>query len=63
MNLVLVRVVVRDAGGRAVGNLKQEDFELFDNRKPQVIKQFAVEKPGSQAAQRSAGWSVCCSVP
>jgi len=53
VNLVLVRVVVRDAGGRAVGNLKQEDFELFDNRKPQVIKQFAVEKPGSQAAQRS----------
>jgi VWFA-related protein len=54
VNLVLVRVVVRDAGGRAVGNLKQEDFELFDNRKPQVIKQFAMEQPGSQAAaQRS----------
>jgi VWFA-related protein len=54
VNLVLVRVVVRDASGRAVGNLKQEDFELFDNRKPQVIKQFAMEQPGSQAAaQRS----------
>jgi VWFA-related protein len=53
VNLVLVRVVVRDGAGRAVGNLKQEDFELFDNRKPQVIKQFAMEQPGSQAAHRS----------
>jgi VWFA-related protein len=52
VNLVLVRVVVRDSNGRAIGNLRQEDFELFDNRKPQVIKQFAVEQPGSQAAQR-----------
>jgi VWFA-related protein len=52
VNLVLVRVVVRDSNGRAIGNLRQEDFELFDNRKPQVIKQFAVEQPGSLAAQR-----------
>ena len=50
VNLVLVRVVVRDSQGHAIGNLHQEDFELFDDRKPQVIKQFAVEQPGSHAA-------------
>src|SRR5882762_8977875 len=50
VNLVLVRVVVRDSSGQAIGNLHQEDFVLFDDRKPQVIKQFAVEQPGSRAA-------------
>lgn len=44
VNLVEVRVVVRDAHGNAVGNLKQEDFLLFDDNKPQTIKSFAVEK-------------------
>jgi VWFA-related protein len=51
VKLVTVRVVVRDAQGHAVGNLKKEDFELFDNRKPQVITHFSVEQPGSQAAK------------
>jgi VWFA-related protein len=50
VNLVLVRVVVRDSKGNAVGNLRKEDFELFDNRKPQVIKEFSVERPGEKAA-------------
>ena len=48
VNLVLVRVVVRDSEGRAIGNLKREDFQLFDNRKPQVIQNFAVEQPGTE---------------
>jgi VWFA-related protein len=43
VNLVLVRVVVRDGKGVAVGNLKKEDFSLVDNRKPQVISRFSVE--------------------
>ncbi len=37
--------------GNAVGNLQKEDFELFDNRKPQIISHFSVEQPGAQAAK------------
>jgi len=43
VNLVEVRVVARDAQGHAVGNLKQEDFQLLDNGKPQVISRFSAE--------------------
>ena len=42
-NLVQVRVVVRDSRGRTVGNLRKEDFQLFDNGKPQSISHFSVE--------------------
>jgi VWFA-related protein len=51
VRLVLVRVVARDSQGRAIGNLRKEDFQLLDNRKPQVITQFSVEQPGSQIAR------------
>ena len=51
VKLVLVRVVVRDEQGRAIGNLHKEDFELFDKGKPQVISQFSVEQPTTQAAK------------
>jgi VWFA-related protein len=44
VNLVLVRVVVRDGQGHAIGTLKKEDFQLFDNGKPQTIARFALEK-------------------
>jgi len=47
VNLVLVRVVVRDGNGKVVSNLKKEDFQLADNRKPQVISSFSVETPAS----------------
>jgi VWFA-related protein len=42
-NLVVVRVVVRDAQGRTVGDLHKADFRLFDEGKPQKITGFSVE--------------------
>ncbi len=49
VNLVLVRVVVRDGQGHVVPNLRKEDFLLFDNRKQQVISTLSVETPESHA--------------
>jgi VWFA-related protein len=49
VNLVLVRVVVRDNQGKVVTNLRREDFQLFDNRKPQAITYFSAETPDSEA--------------
>lgn len=56
VNLVLVRVVVRDQQGHVVPNLHKEDFQLSDNRKPQTISTFSVETPESHliAATTSA---------
>lgn len=42
-NLVVVRVVVRDAQGKPVAGLKKEDFKIFDRGKEQTITQFQVE--------------------
>jgi len=47
VNLVLVRVVVRDQSGKVIDNLQKEDFQLFDNRKPQTISTFSLETPAS----------------
>jgi VWFA-related protein len=41
-DLVEVATVVRDGRGDPVGNLKREDFLLFDNGKPQTISTFSV---------------------
>ena len=46
VTLIEVPVVVRDKKGKAVGTLRQEDFQLFDKGKPQVISKFSVEKSG-----------------
>src|SRR6266567_3537326 len=50
VNLVLVRVVVRDQQGKIVSNLKKEDFQLYDNRKPQSISSFSLETPEKRTA-------------
>jgi VWFA-related protein len=43
-NLVPVKVVVRNRDGRAIGNLEQSDFRLYDNGKEQVILRFSVDR-------------------
>jgi hypothetical protein len=56
-NLVVVRVVVRDAQGKPVEGLRKEDFRLFDRGEEQSITQFAVESsvapPSSSVAGRA----------
>src|SRR5216683_616621 len=54
VNLVLVRVVVRDQQGKIVSNLKKENFQLYDNRKPQTISSFSVETPEKHTASAVA---------
>ena len=49
--LVVVRAVVRDSGGKAIGTLHRDDFQVFDKGKLQVITQFEVEQPGALAAK------------
>lgn len=43
VNMVSVPVVVRDANGKPIGNLTQDDFQLFDKGKAQTITKFTVE--------------------
>jgi len=54
VNLVLVRVVVRDSQGKVVSNLKKEDFQLYDSRKVQTISSFSVETPETRTASAVA---------
>jgi VWFA-related protein len=42
-NLVIVNVTVRDKSGKILDNLKQSDFTLLENGKPQPISVFEVE--------------------
>jgi VWFA-related protein len=53
VNLVMATVVVRNAQGRAIGNLGKEDFQLFDKGKPQQISRFTVEKIGAAIGPES----------
>jgi VWFA-related protein len=51
VKLVVVRAVVRDPQGNTIGNLHQEDFQVFDKGKPQIISQFEIEQPGAITAK------------
>lgn len=51
---MLVRVVVRDSQGKVVGNLKKEDFQLYDGRKLQAITSFAVENPRTHTVPKTS---------
>ncbi len=55
VNLVSVPVVVRDRAGHALGNLTQDDFELFDKGKLQVITRFSIEKSEGSLVQANSG--------
>lgn len=54
VNLVPVKVVVRDKEGRAIGNLEKADFILQDRGKDQTIVRFSVDKTEPQTTQVSA---------
>jgi VWFA-related protein len=52
VKLVPVSVVLRDSKGNVAANLRKEDFQLFDNGKPQSITSFSVEKPANGAGKQ-----------
>lgn len=54
VKLVPVHVVVRDAQGQTVGNLGQDNFQVFDQGKEQVITQFSVEEASKGTAHAPA---------
>jgi VWFA-related protein len=49
VNLVPIRVIVRDAHGLAVPDLHQGDFRVFEDGKLQLISHFSVETPAPTA--------------
>jgi VWFA-related protein len=55
-SIVQVRVVAQDSKGRSVADLKREDFQVQDDRKPQPITLFAAYRgtPAPASAQATA---------
>lgn len=49
VNVVPLRVVVRDAKGRPIATLRKGDFQVFEDGKLQDISHFSIETPASSA--------------
>jgi VWFA-related protein len=54
VNRVLVPVVVRDQQGRTVGDLKREDFQVFDNGKARLVSAVTVERRGASESNQGS---------
>jgi VWFA-related protein len=54
VNLVQVKVVVRDGKGELVRDLKREDFQVYDQGKVQTITTFGVETPETRRKRMEA---------
>ena len=54
VNLIQVRVLVRDAKGNLVDGLKREDFLLYDQGKLQTVSTFGVETPKTRLERAEA---------
>src|ERR1019366_10391013 len=52
--LVLVNAIVTDKSGQRVRDLKQGDFTVFEDGKPQKISVFQFESRGFEASPKSA---------
>ena len=58
--MVLVPVLVRDKQANAVGSLKREDFQIFDNGKLQAITSFSIQQ---RSSNRTEPESIRAAVP
>lgn len=54
VNLVQVRVIVRDPSGKTVDSLTRQDFLLYDQGKLQYITNFSVETPETRLQRAAA---------
>jgi VWFA-related protein len=54
VNLVQVRVIVRDSSGKPVDNLTRQDFLLYDQGKLQTISNFSVETAETRLQRAAA---------
>jgi len=63
VNLVPVRVVVRDSAGNAIANLHREDFQLFEDGKPQIVSNFTVETLAALSGTARASESAAGGAP
>ena len=51
VDLVLVPVVVRDAKGHTIGNLRKDDFRVYDEGKPQIVTYFSAVTPEARVSE------------